>query len=120
MCQRPRRERTELTCTSVSRWAAQVMDSDESINLKSAYFLPQQSRPSAIPSIRDAQLAYAKAHARLIRVAPVWTHYAPGATLGRGHFATVRHGTRRAAQHVYIPPVVAIKVSAALRPKCCG
>ena len=76
-----------------------------------AQFLPPLSAgPSSVPAVRDAQLAYAKANARLIKVSPVFQHYVLGESLGRGSFATVRVATRRAPAHVYIPERVAIKV----------
>lgn len=84
-----------------------LVDSDESLNIKQLYFLPQ---PEGKDAMSEAQLAYAAANAALIKVAPIWRHYVLGVMLGRGSFATVREGTRRAAHHVYIPKRVAVKV----------
>ena len=61
-------------------------------------------------SHEDLQLKYAREHESLIRVAPVWQHYALGPVLGRGAYALVRQGRRRAASHPTIPLRVAVKV----------
>ena len=78
-----------------------LMETDDAQNIKLSYFLPWQ---------REAHMAYAKANAALIKVAPIFQHYALGDTLGRGSFAIVREGKRRVERHAFIPERVAIKV----------
>ena len=87
-----------------------LMETNDSINIKHTYFLPPPSKPSPLPTVLDAQLAYAQANASEIHTSPILEHYTLGATLGRGRFAVVHRASRRAAQHVRIPAHIAIKV----------
>ena len=96
---------------SEEEWA---MESDESVNIKQEYFLPRADVTSltsgASAHCVTEQLAYAREHASLIKVAPVWQSYSLGAILGRGNFASVKYGTRRALAHPTVPKHVAIKI----------
>ena len=75
------------------------MESDDSINLKQTYFLPSGSSTEHI--ISEEQLAYARAHPELVRIAQLNQNYILGETLGKGNFAVVKNATKRADAAIF-------------------
>lgn len=81
--------------------AVWTMDSDESIDLKQTYFLPDDPENTVKGERRSsrrmsqAQVSWAKNRPDLIRISPVLGAYDLGDRLGAGNFAVVRRAMRR-------------------------